>query len=171
MLRKRKEAPSVRLGLLESENGERPIWFMTGRVEQWSAPEIVVEEIPGAGRRVGDVSVAGDGTEVVVDEIATQRIGVDTHGQGRWNQTRQPFVQCCHWVQDCWPFGSSSNAALSSTAFDAASTFPTATTHSLLLFEKLHGFAFDPGAPARTTRPLLDTHHFFMVHNLQNKQI
>jgi hypothetical protein len=65
-------------------------------------------------------------------------------------------------VQDCWPFGSSTGFA----------TFPTATTHSLLLlFEKLHGFALDPGAPARTTRPLLGTHHFFMVHNLQNKQI
>ncbi len=74
--------------LLESENGEWAIRFVTARVEQRRPPEIVVEEIPGAGRRVGDVPVAGDGTEIVVDEIAAQRIAVDADGQRRRYQAR-----------------------------------------------------------------------------------
>ncbi len=48
-----------------------------------------MEKVPAASTNwmmSCDVRVARDGTEIVVNEITTQRVAVKTNGKGRWDQ-------------------------------------------------------------------------------------
>ena len=87
--------------LLEGENGERPIGFVTLGIDERSAPEVVVEEVPAAAAAAlrviavfdpaGHVLIPTYGAEVIVDEVTLERVAVDTGGKQKGNTADQPI--------------------------------------------------------------------------------
>jgi len=67
--------------LPEGERREGPVALVAGDVGHVGAPEVVAEELPQR-TQAQDVAVAGHGGDVVVHEVAPERVDVAAERQG-----------------------------------------------------------------------------------------
>ena len=73
--------------VLECEDGQRSVRFVTAWVVHFCTPEIVEKKIRPTAT-ASDVAIGRDGTQIVVNEFTSQRIAVDDncHRNGKEQQ-------------------------------------------------------------------------------------